>query len=154
MTKANTNTNSPYMSLQEFIGRQAVTTISYQNLSYTQPFADIIFPMQNILDDYIDYFRDRAISITFTDDEYFLYKYKPRLLSYYLYGSTELFFVILALNGMATEKEFTKQTVKLLPSDVLTSLIQTIYSAESQNISTYNNRMMREYLDTKNNSEE
>lgn len=146
MTKVNSTSNSPYMSLQEFISRQTVTTISYQNMSYTQPFEDIIFPMKNILDDYIDDLREKAISIELTEDEAFLYKYKPRLMSYYLYGTTELFFVILALNGMASEKEFTKTTIKLLPSEVLSESIQMIYSAESQNISTYNNRMMQEYL--------
>lgn len=149
MTKINNNINSPYLSIQEFINRKAYTTISYQNLSYTQPFEDIIFPMKNILDDYIDYFKDKAVDIEFTDDEYFLYKYKPRLLSKYIYGSTELFFIILAVNGMASEKEFTKKTIKLVPSDTLSDMIQAIYNSEHQNIESYNNRLMKEYLDSK-----
>lgn len=148
MSKINSN-NGPYLSIQEFINKKSGTTISYQNLSYTQPFNDIIFPLQNILDDYIDYLKSKSVSVTFDNDEFFIYKYKPRLLSYYLYGTTELFFVILALNGMAIEKEFVKQTILLLPSDTLSECIQSIYNAESQNISTYNNRMMNEYLQNK-----
>ena len=149
MTKINNNINSPYLSIQEFINRKAYTTISYQNLSYTQPFSDIIFPVKNILEDYIEYFKDKAIEVTFTNDEFLTYKYKPRLLSRYIYGTTELFFIILAINGMASEKEFSKKTIKLIPSDILSDMIQSIYNAEHQNIESYNNRLMKEYLDSK-----
>ena len=149
MTKINNNINSPYLSIQEFINRKAYTTISYQNLSYTQPFSDIIFPIKNILEDYIEYFKDKAIEVTFTNDEFLTYKYKPRLLSRYIYGTTELFFIILAINGMASEKEFSKKTIKLIPSDILSDMIQSIYNAEHQNIESYNNRLMKEYLDSK-----
>ena len=149
MTKINNSINSPYLSIQEFINRKAYTTISYQNLSYTQPFSDIIFPIKNILEDYIEYFKDKAIEVTFTNDEFLTYKYKPRLLSRYIYGTTELFFIILAINGMASEKEFSKKTIKLIPSDILSDMIQSIYNAEHQNIESYNNRLMKKYLDSK-----
>lgn len=134
-----------YSSLEGFLSFSKLTTISYQALSYIQPFKGILFPVHNILDDYIDEFKEKAIAVEFSDAEYEKFKYKPRLLSNYLYDSTELFFVILALNGIATEKEFTSKTLYLLKNEDMKSLLETIYTNEKSFIEDYNSRLKKEY---------
>lgn len=136
-----------YNSLDGFLKFSKLTTISYQNLSYIQPFKGILFPIHNILDDYINEFKEKATLVKFSDDEYEKFKYKPRLLSNYLYDSTELFFVILALNGIATEKEFTSKILYLLKNDDMKKLLETIYTKEKYLIEDYNSRLKKEYED-------
>ena len=116
-----------YSNLSDFIYQGRQNTISYQNLSYVQPFEDIKFPIFNVVTyDYLQEFKDAAVTINLTNDEFDKYKYKPRLLSIDLYGTTELFFVILAVNGMASEKEFSKQTIKLIPVSTLKNMMQQV----------------------------
>ena len=113
-------------------------------------FNDIKFPMFNIIQDYIEELKDEAITITFTDKEYYKYKYKPRLLSAYLYGSTEFFSIILQLNDIASEKEFTKKSIKLIPADTMKSLLEKIYIAEQNYLTSYNSRRFQEYIKEQN----
>lgn len=136
-----------YSSLDGFITNGKLNTISYANLSFVDYFQDIKFPMYNIIQDYLDNLEEDVFKVTLTDQEYAKYKYKPRLLSNYLYGSTEFFFVILALNGIATEKEFTSQTIKLLSADKMKELIEKIYTLEQESIQSYNSRRLKEYLE-------
>lgn len=136
-----------YSNLSDFIYQGRQNTISYQNLSYVQPFEDIKFPIFNVVTyDYLQEFKDAAVTINLTNDEFDKYKYKPRLLSIDLYGTTELFFVILAVNGMASEKEFSKQTIKLIPVSTLKDMMQQVYANEKQHIRSYNSRLMNEYI--------
>ena len=139
-----------YNNLDDFIAYGKTLTISYQNLSLTEIFDGIKFPMFNIVQDYINELKDEAITITFTDKEYYKYKYKPRLLSAYLYGSTEFFSIILQLNDIASEKEFTKKSIKLIPADTMKSLLEKIYIAEQNYLSSYNSRRFQEYIKEQN----
>lgn len=139
-----------YSNLDDFVSYGKTLTISYQNLSLTEIFDDIKFPMFNIVQDYINELKDEAITITFTDQEYYKYKYKPRLLSAYLYGSTEFFPIILQLNEIASEKEFTKQSIKLIPADTMKSLLEKIYIAEQNYLTSFNTRRFQEYMKAQN----
>ena len=139
-----------YNNLDDFVAYGKTLTISYQNLSLTEIFNDIKFPMFNIIQDYIEELKDEAITITFTDKEYYKYKYKPRLLSAYLYGSTEFFAIILQLNDIASEKEFTKKSIKLIPADTMKSLLEKIYIAEQNYLTSYNSRRFQEYIKEQN----
>ena len=139
-----------YNNLDDFVAYGKTLTISYQNLSLTEIFDTIKFPMFNIVQDYINELKDEAITITFTDKEYYKYKYKPRLLSAYLYGSTEFFSIILQLNDIASEKEFTKKSIKLIPADTMKSLLEKIYIAEQNYLTSYNSRRFQEYIKEQN----
>ena len=139
-----------YNNLDDFVAYGKTLTISYQNPSLTEIFDDIKFPMFNIVQDYINELKDEAITITFTDKEYYKYKYKPRLLSAYLYGSTEFFSIILQLNDIASEKEFTKKSIKLIPADTMKSLLEKIYIAEQNYLTSYNSRRFQEYIKEQN----
>ena len=139
-----------YNNLDDFVAYGKTLTISYQNLSLTEIFNDIKFPMFNIIQDYIEELKDEAITITFTDKEYYKYKYKPRLLSAYLYGSTEYLPIILQLNDIASEKEFTKKSIKLIPADTMKSLLEKIYIAEQNYLTSYNSRRFQEYMEEQN----
>ena len=73
-------------------------------------------------------------NVRVTLDEKMKYQYKPKLLAYDIYGSTESYFMILALNGMCNLKEFSLEDRKfyaLTPAD-LSTFMSSIYNAESK----------------------
>lgn len=65
-------------------------------------------------DKYIDFIKEKSVKVVLTSDELTKYKYKPKLLSYDLYGTEELWFLILRLNNICHEMDFTKKIIYLL----------------------------------------
>ena len=57
--------------------------------------------------------------ITLTNEEHAKYKYNPKLLSYDLYGTTELWFLILEANELRSITEFNSKTIYLFKTDIL-----------------------------------
>lgn len=96
----------------------------------------LLYPESNVLYDYEEELKKLCQSIVMTDDEFIKYRYKPKLLSYDLYGSTELYFVILFINGMCSIKEFDRKNIKLLSKQYMLELLQSVYNAEKNYINT------------------
>ena len=71
-----------------------------------------------------------------TDSEFNKYRFKPKRLAYDLYGSTELYFAILFTNGICNIKEFNRKNIKLIKKSDMILLLEAIYNAERNYIST------------------
>lgn len=128
-------------TVQDFINFKLSDPITYYNLSILSASLDdpnLIYSTDNVLWDYIDELKDACLNVEMTAEEFRKYKYKPKLLAYDIYGATELFFIIMMLNGIhcLNIKEFTKKKLKLLTAANLVDLITKIYNAESNYIST------------------
>lgn len=94
----------------------------------------LIFAEHNVIYDYEEEFKSLALSVEMTDAEFTKYKYKPKLLAYDLYGSTELYFTILFLNGIYDIKDFNRKNIKLIKKDNMFELLESIYNAEKNYI--------------------
>lgn len=127
-------------TIGNFITAGASTVISYANLSYIDIIDEIEYPIANVLDNYISDLKKQTVTVVFSEAEYLKYKYKPRLLSYNVYGNTELYFVILALNNICTAKEFNSKSIQLLTVDNMNSFMTSIYTAEKAGLDTYNSK--------------
>lgn len=57
--------------------------------------------------------------VTMTDTEYAKYKYNPKRLSYDIYGTTELWFLILEANELHCAMQFDFQTIYLYTADIV-----------------------------------
>lgn len=126
-------------TLEEFINLSSKTSISYNNLSFIEPIDDIRnFPIWNVLSDYQEEINRVTIEVELSEKEYRKYIYNPKILAYDLYGSTELFFIILMINGICTAKEFNTQKIKLLKTNDLKEIIEMVYNANIKDIDTYN----------------
>ena len=90
----------------------------------------ILYATHNLIYDYEDEFKNATLTIDMTDAEYNKYRFKPKLLSYDVYGSTEIFFVVLFINGMCSIKDFDRKTIKLIKKDTMIRLLEEIYNAE------------------------
>lgn len=125
-------------TLSEFlsVGRSA-NIISYTKLS----FLENNYVVKNILDDYMFELKRSAVDVKLSDEEYTKYRFRPKLLSYDVYDSTEFFYVILKLNNMYSIKQFDINPLKMLTKNGINNMVEflsTIYNAERTNIQQYN----------------
>ena len=122
-------------TIEEFIDMGDTDDITYANFSILVKCIGensiVQYAQDNIIYDYLPELNERTVTLTMTDNEFIKYRYKPKLLAYDLYGSTEVYFVIMALNGMCNIKDFNKKKLKLLYKSDLLELLNEIYGAES-----------------------
>lgn len=125
-------------TIAEFISFKNSDDISYNNLSFRDKYDNIIYPIKNIIDDYIDELKELVVEVTMSQEEYLKYKYKPKLLANDVYGNGELDFIILRLNDICNMKEFDSQTIKLIRDNDLDEFLTAIYSSNKEDIDIYN----------------
>ena len=131
-----TNPNETY-TINQFIALKDSDSITYQkysvlNRSITN--SKIVYSIDNLIYNYMDEIMAKKKVCTFTKEEQLKYMYKPKLLAYDIYNSSETYFIILAMNGMCNAKEFDIAEMKLnllMPSD-MANLMSQIANAEQE----------------------
>lgn len=140
------NTMSPAESstLKQFISLGISDDMTYDKFSLyhvCESSSNVQLALSNVLYDYWDDIKEKRVLLILTDEEYLKYRYRPKYFAKDIYGSTQLFFIILALNNMYNMKDFNKKRLWVLyPSD-LTDLLNKIYSAESNYIEKLKNKL-------------
>ena len=114
------------ISVQDFIAMRTSDEITYYNFSIVEYLNGYDMFITNLLYDYDDEFKDLTIYVKLTDVEKLKYRYKPYLFAYDLYGSREMSFIIMMLNGIIDPKEFDFNKVKIIKYDQLGMIINRI----------------------------
>ena len=100
-----------YSTIQELIDQVETKEISYRNLHTTfcirQNNEVIQVPYKSMIREYMDLMADDAITVSLPADEVRMYKFKPKKLSYDLYGTVELWAGLLELNKMYSTMDLT-----------------------------------------------
>lgn len=122
-------------TIEDFINSSNSSDINYETTSLIQRINGYTMISYNIFNDYIDELNDLAVYVTLTNEEYNKYLYRPKILAYDLYGSTELYFLILMLNNICNVKEFNFKRLKLLKVDDLQKFISAVYNSEKDTLS-------------------
>lgn len=122
-------------TIEDFINSSNSSDINYETTSLIQRINGYTMISYNIFNDYIDELNDLAVYVTLTNEEYNKYLYRPKILSFDLYGSTELYFLILMLNNICNVKEFNFKRLKLLKVDDLQKFISAVYNSEKNTLS-------------------
>lgn len=133
-----TNPNETY-TVNQFISLKDSDSITYQkysvlNRSLTND--KLVYSIDNVIYGYMDEIMAKKKICTFTKEEQLKYMYKPKLLAYDIYNSSESYFIILAMNGMCNAKEFDLAEMKLnllMPSD-MASFMSQIANVEKEYI--------------------
>ncbi len=126
-------------TLEAFITSGANVSITYDKLSFKERLSNgTEISILNVVNDYLPEIKALSSYVTLSDAEYQKYKYKPKLLCYDVYGNTEIYFVILLLNGIIDVKEFDMQSFRMLKVDRMNTVLSYIYNAEKTYISSYN----------------
>jgi len=129
-------------TLNEFIaiGQSLDRANHYGMFSFKEIVNGSEFIVSNILDDYLAELKELSVNVNITSEEAEDYMYNPKKLSYKLYKTTELYWVILKINDIADVHEFTldKKKLKLLEPKVMRESLDTIYNANKYAIDSYN----------------
>lgn len=124
-------------TLDQFIALRESDRITYVKYSILQRSLDheeMVYAIENVVYNYLDIINKLKKTVVVSQNEKIKYQYKPKLLSYDIYGSTETYFMILACNGTCNLKDFSLEEMRfyaLTPGD-LSSIMSSIYSAESR----------------------
>ena len=142
----NGTTRIPY-TLSQFANSKSQMSISYYTMSLLEkdPQNNIEYDVFNITSDYINELKDAAVEVEFTEQEYYTYRFRPKLLANYLYGNGELYFIILWLHDMWSVKDFNLHKVKLLKNSDMSRIMTSINMSERDFIRSYNESARASY---------
>ena len=122
-------------TIQGFINLKESDDMTYSKFALyhkceSQP--NLMIALSNVLlSDYWDELKKDRQLVVLNDLEYIKYRYRAKLFSKDLYGTTQLYFVILALNNMYNMKDFNKKRIWALYPSNMFKLLNEVYSAES-----------------------
>lgn len=141
-----TKTNVTF-TLDQFADSKSSNSISYYSMSLLEkdPDNNIEYDVFNVVSDYMNELKDMAKSVTLSDNEYYTYRFRPKLLAHYLYGNGELYFIILWLNDMWSVKDFNLRTIKLIKNSELAEALSKINASEKSFIKAYNESALASY---------
>ena len=118
------------VTLDDFIKSKSTGELNFCNFDIQDISMDKeIFMSRNVLNDYIDDVSEKCVLLHLSDRELYEYKYRPRLLSYKLYGDPHYYYILLLLNNMCDEKQFNRKSIKILRSDDMINVLSAIYNA-------------------------
>ena len=138
---------STTFTLDQFADSKSSNDISYYSMSLLErdPNTNIEYDVFNVVSDYLNELKEMSHSVTLTDTEYYTYRFKPKLLAKFLYGNTELYFIILWLNDMWSVKDFNLRTIKLIKNTELAEALSKINASEKSFIKAYNESALANY---------
>lgn len=82
----------------------------------------IVVNNQNIVDKYLNELTENKQIVDFNTKEYFKYRYNPKLLSFDVYGTTELWFLILMANELYSVSEFNLRKVVMYDASIIAKI--------------------------------
>ena len=120
-----------YATIQELIDSVNDMEISYRNLHtniYIKNKDDVIkIPYKSIIREYLPYLQSSVVELKLSPEEVSKYRFKPKKLSYDLYGTTELWSALLELNRLYSIIEFNKEVYKVFePKEFMTLLNEVL----------------------------
>ena len=136
------------ITVQDFIAMKNSDEITYYNFSIVEYLNGYDMFITNILYDYEDELKDLCVYIKLSDVERLKYRYKPYLFAYDLYGSREMAFIIMMLNGIIDPKEFDYNKLKVIKYSSRATVINRI-GAINENFMNKNKAKLKK--DFKNN---
>ena len=139
----NTRTSDPRLAptVVDFIlAGKETNVIRYPHLMFQESKDGINYVVHSVLDDYLQDMQEKAIECTLSKTERDRYFLKPRILSSDIYGTTELYYIILRINNMWSPKQFTldNNKIKMLTKDHMNDFLSAIMRVESKDIESYN----------------
>jgi hypothetical protein len=126
-------------TLEQFIACQSDSNFCYNNLSFIDQIDNIKYNIYNVSSDYIDeIINNYCKTVTLSDNDLVRYKYRPKLLCYDIYGSQELYPLILVINDICSVKDFTKRKLILPTKENMSIITKAIMNANRSDIQKYN----------------
>jgi len=124
-------------TIREYIENYSTDDLTHNKLYFQQVIEDkgqkkILINDKSLFLRYASEFLTTRIRYTFTDLEYRKYRFNPKKLSYDLYGTTELWGVLLSLNELSSTVQFDLKTLYVFPPYIV-DRIQRMLNLEKDN---------------------
>jgi len=112
--------------------------LSHATLHLKSSFVDsegnkVLINYHSLLDKYNDFLKKIIVPITFTEEEYLMYRFQPKRFCLEYYNTTELWSSILRINFMTSSAQFSNQTINAFTQDIF-DVINEIMILEDANI--------------------
>ena len=133
------------ITVQDFIAMKNSDEITYYNFSIVEYLNGYDMFITNVLYDYEEELRDLSVFIKLTDAERIKYRYKPYLFAYDLYGTREIAFIIMMLNGIIDPKEFDYNKIRVLRYNDLTAIINRIGAINEDYINKNKSKLKKDF---------
>lgn len=127
---ANIDPSKTY-TIDDFINMRDADDMTYYRFSILDKIDNVQHLDRNVVEEYLEDLERNALYVTLTNEEFVRYKYNPDLLAYDLYGTVQLDFIILLINGMIDPKEFDRKNIRLPKASVLKEFLSQVYAANS-----------------------
>lgn len=121
-----TNTQSNAITtVEDFIQEYDVETIRMDTVFLRQVFWEkgmehkLVVAESALIDKYLEEIEQHKTAITLSTTEYYKYRYNPKLMAYDVYGTTELWFLLMAANELYSVIDFDLRVVKAYRTDIL-----------------------------------
>lgn len=96
--------------------------ISNANINYHKVLAadgdKVVINFESLLTQYRYFLKKHIVILTLTDEQYLNYRFKPKSLSYDLYGTIEMASMLLSINNVVSVSEFDFKKVKVFDSGI------------------------------------
>ena len=119
--------SSNIWTLSDFISEYSIEDLRIDAFYLQQVFWDknkmthkVVVNENSIADKYANELEENKHIVELTTKEYYKYRYNPKLLSYDIYGTTELWFFILMANELYSISEFDLRKVVLFDTAIIT----------------------------------
>ena len=140
------------ITVQDFIAMRNSDEITYYNFSIVEYLNGYDMFITNVLYDYEEELRDLSVFIKLTDVERIKYKYKPYLFAYDLYGTREMAFIIMMLNGIIDPKEFDYNKIRVLRYNEVTTIINRIGAINEDYINKNKSKLKKDFKNKEGNN--
>jgi hypothetical protein len=117
-------------TIKEFITNYGVDDFTYDTLFYKDVFntskGNILINGNSILDRYANELPNYKTRLTFDESDYRKYSYNPKILSYDIYGTTELWFLILHANELTSSSQFDMEKPYVYNGGVVSMIVSAL----------------------------
>jgi hypothetical protein len=100
--------------------------ISHGNMQFKAKVENAIVPYQSFICKYHHVLNDYIVERELTEDEYMRYYQRPKLLSYDLYGTPELWSWLMYINNCKSVANFTYSHLKVFTSNIGTAITEIL----------------------------
>lgn len=126
-------------TMEQFISLGRKVSLTYDRYSFKELLSNgTEISILNVVNDYMREIKENSLLVKFSENEYRKYRFKPKILSYDVYGTQDLYYVILLANGIIDEKEFDFTELLMPTTDTMNTYMSAIYNAEYKYIKEYN----------------
>lgn len=112
------------MTIKDYITQYNNEDITFSEFFLKQVFVTdagkkLLMNFENLIIKYMPELKEMKVKVSLSNEEYSRYKFNPKLLSFDIYGTTELWFLILEANELHTISQFDFKTIYLFRADIV-----------------------------------